>query len=668
MKSYLLIFILISNFLFIYCDDEYYYDYEGNPNNINIESISYELTYNNYSVVKVSIKTYDQIRGDISFTACLKSVDEQKEYKLNCVSSFYDTIDCYSEKNVTFNLNDKYTFYYNHQNSKYTFDENDVLEDDKQVSLIFKPEISIEDKLYKDNKKIVAITGSNMVSGGNLYITKKSKKIFKKPKDGFNKYADLYNIIPNVGYHEEIPLSTLAGYKKAISMGYHIVKAVLRFTHDKVPVISHEEKLDLISNGKGKISDYTLTELLQFDYGSKIDKKYKGEKIISLKILLELCKEMNTIIDLDLSQLNYKKYFEKEDTNAQRIIDTIRRQKMLDSVIFSDGPSGENIFKLMEIKRDIVVSIQSNSTKESFDAIKKDFHGTKRIIYGVNQLNDHQINEKIIKHVSFDNNKIKVGIINDFQFAKKLFSWGVNYIVTNELPPFIAENKEEEPIIIDCYPIDSYQSECDIEDDIILRDNEWYNIYYSENIYNVFEDINEEPIGEFQYVDTNLLDELYYKINQIDLIHGKISLNLSEILKKGEEITGIIGPHYDKVSDMYQYEFICRGNDDYCVECFIQKEEEGKAKFRIGHYSIYSVEDYSLNEDFVIEEITENEETYYEFIVEKKRPYFLIFCFIVAIIICVLIVYYVKYKKRSYSYNRIRIADNNYLSDDYLFR
>ena len=86
--------------------------------NINIESITYELlTYNNYSVVKV----------------------------INCYSAYFDIIECYSKKDEHFNLDNHYYFYYNKADSHLTFDENDILEDDKRVSLIFEPEIDIED-------------------------------------------------------------------------------------------------------------------------------------------------------------------------------------------------------------------------------------------------------------------------------------------------------------------------------------------------------------------------------------------------------------------------------------------------------------------------------------------------------------------------------------------
>ena len=106
MRQIFLFFILLSFFLSLKCDDDL--DYE---NNINIESITYELTYNNYSVVKVVIKTYDELENDVLFKAYLKSEEENKEYVLNCYSTFYDIIECYSKKNEVFNIFIIFLFY-----------------------------------------------------------------------------------------------------------------------------------------------------------------------------------------------------------------------------------------------------------------------------------------------------------------------------------------------------------------------------------------------------------------------------------------------------------------------------------------------------------------------------------------------------------------------------
>ena len=666
MKIYLLIFILISNFIFINCDDDDYQDYEGNPNNINIESISYELTYSNSSVVKVVIKTYDEISNDMSFIAYLKSHVEEKYYILNCSNTFYDTIECFSERNASFNINDKYSFYYNKTKSIFTFDENDILEDDKQISLVFKPDISIDDRLFRDNKKFTVDTDSKMVGGGYLYITRKSKDVLNTPKDGFNKYIELNNIIPNVGFHYDIPISTLVGYKKAIKRGYHIVNAVLRYTSDKVGVISHEEDLEKISNGKGKISSYTYKELLNLDFGSKIDKQYEGEKILSLQILLQLCKEFKVIIDLDLSQLDSEIYF-KNNTYVYRLLNIIDKYDMFDSVYFSDGPNCTNILKLKEVKKDISVSISNINNKDAFEKIKTQFSDSKKIILNVGE-SGSPLNEDNIKEISSLGKKIKVGPIDERQYAQKIESWGVNYITTKSLASFLIENDKEEPIIVRCVPVDDEHSECEIEDDFLLRDNEWYNIYYSENIYNLSQDIDTNPIGDFQYVDTNILDELYYKVNKFSFDRGIINLNLSKLLKKGEEIYGIVGPDYNNVPECYKFNFICEGNNSYTVDCQIKKEEQGKIEYRGVNYGIYSLEDYSLNE-FETDERTAPEETYIEYIAdEKTRPYLLIVSIVIIVIICLVILYCIKCKKSNEQYDRIRIADNNYLSDNYLYR
>ena len=92
-------------------------------------------------------------------------------------------------------------------------------------------------------------TDGHMVSGGYLYIVRSKKKVLQKPKDGFNKFIELNNIIPHVGLHDHLPPSTLQGFSEAIKRGYHIINADLRFTSDNMPVICDDDMLEKISNG-----------------------------------------------------------------------------------------------------------------------------------------------------------------------------------------------------------------------------------------------------------------------------------------------------------------------------------------------------------------------------------------------------------------------------------
>ena len=664
MKTYILILIFLFNFLTIKCDED---DRVQTPDNINIESINYELTYNNYSVVKVVIKTYDEIENDLNFTGYLKSEDENKEYKLHCTNTFYDIIECFSCRNVTFNLQDKYYFYYNKTDSKINFDENEILEDNKRVSLLFKPEVTIDDKIYRDNRKITVETDGKMVSGGILYITRQSKEPLQKPKDGFNKYIELKNFVPQS--FNGIPQSTLSYYKEAIRRGFHIVIAYIQFTKDSIPVVCHETNLDTISNGEGKLESKTFSQLINLDFGSKFGKKYAGEKILSFKYLLDLCKEYNLIIEVDLSKVDSHNA-EKTEVDLKELLRLIDEYCMMDSIIFNEGTNPNIIMKLKQMRKEISVSVPNMNKKEYIEKAKDKYAGSKRVIYEFSRISEGEnIDEESVKYGISLGHKIKASVVDNLETANKIEKYGVSYIATNVLHPFLMKNEKQDPIIVRCSPLDDHTSECEIDDDIPLKDNEYYNIYYTDNIYNISQDINLEPIGQFQFIDTNLLDELYYVIKKFDFEKGIIQLSISHELEKGEEMMGAVGPADEISTECYQYNFACHGNGSHFVNCKIEKDDEDKVPYN-GKYSIYYVEDYSLNEfefEEHIQEDEDKEDTYIEYIVEKKTSYFFVFVIIIIVIIILAFLYFCKWRHENY-YNVIRNTDNNYMPDDYLYR
>ena len=662
MRKFFLLVIILSIFINLKCQSD------ANPYNINIESISYELTYNNYSVVKVVIKTYDSLDSDVSFKAYLLSEEEEKEYLLHCYSTFYDIIECYSNRNDVFNTEDRFYFYYNKTDPHITFDENDILEDDKRVSLVFEPEVDIDEKLYRDNHKITVETNGDMVSGGYLYIVRSSKEVLQCPKDGFNRFFELNNIIPHVGLHDHLPPSTLQGFTEAIKKGYHILNADLRFTSDKMPVICDDDSLEKISNGKGMVSSSTFAELEKLDFGGKLDKKYEDEKIMTFAELLALCKKNEAIVNLNLEHLDIEKYFNtKEYLNIMFLL--VEKFNMTNSILFEGSP--EQILKLKEFRKDIAVAV-IHKDKEELDKMKDSFKDFKRVVYsfGVN------IDEATVKHAVSLGKKVKVSLVESPTQVKKLQSWGVNYIMSRNLPPFVIENQKEDPFVVRCSHVDEDISECDIEDYLFLIDNEMYSIYYSENIYNKSQDINTEAIGEFQYINTNILDELYYYVHYLNFERNVITLILSDSLSKGEKINGLIGPNNDEVEDCYLFNFECIGNGTYSVSCKINTTDDSKIMYNWAHYSIHSLEDYSLNEEEVEQRKVENEneeyqekEGYINYVVEKKPTTLYVCLVILAIIIICVIVFILrstKCKKPVRTY--VRISDNNYLTEDNLYR
>ena len=197
------------------------------------------------------------------------------------------------------------------------------------------PKVLNNQILFKNNRRFNVKNNNYKIQFDKLYITRKSKKILCKTKNGFNKYAQLNNFILHAGLGDYMPESLLISYKEAIRRGYKIVDADLVFTKDKIPVIAHGIHLEKMSNGKGDLTEKTLEELEQLDFGSVFSKKFKGEKILKFEDLLKLSKENNIIIDLDITHSDYQKFFEETNEYIIIILGLIEKYGMVNSIFIN---------------------------------------------------------------------------------------------------------------------------------------------------------------------------------------------------------------------------------------------------------------------------------------------------------------------------------------------
>ena len=431
-----IVILIVYFFVFIYCQNPIQNDIDSAnaPKDIDLLSIAYELKYDNSSVVKTIIRVVNEIEHEIKFNARLRG-ESGKDYRLSCHNSSSKYIDCLSEK-VEFDLNDKYYFYYKKgEDGEYTIEGKDIYEDYKNISLIFKPEIYDDQILYKENKNILGSNNKISIGGGYLYLAPKSKQLLSLNKDGFNKYIELNNFISHAGLLDQKIASTLSAYKEVIRRGFHIVEADIQFTKDKIPVICHEMDLGKVSDGNGNIESKTLTELKKLNFG------YTKEKILTFDSLLKLCRENNVIIDLNFVYLDYKKYFEESDDYMKIILKIIEKNNMLDSIYF-DGISNPNtILKLKKLRKDISVSVSIIDKKDK-EQIKDKYKNFKRVIINIGEISEDNNHKKEIEFYKSLGYKIKAGIVDDIKFAEKIQSWGVNYITTNKIHPFLIKNEK----------------------------------------------------------------------------------------------------------------------------------------------------------------------------------------------------------------------------------
>ena len=106
-------------------------------------------------------------------------------------------------------------------------------------------------------------------------------------------------IIAHRGASYHAPENTLASFRTAIAMGADGVETDVHLTRDGVLVLNHNYAIDGNSNGSGRISDMTLAELRQYDFGGYKGEQFRGEPIATLDEFLETVKDVQ-VINLEL--------------------------------------------------------------------------------------------------------------------------------------------------------------------------------------------------------------------------------------------------------------------------------------------------------------------------------------------------------------------------------
>jgi glycerophosphoryl diester phosphodiesterase len=96
-------------------------------------------------------------------------------------------------------------------------------------------------------------------------------------------------LIAHRGGSFEAPENTMAAFRHAIGLGMRFVELDVQMSSDGELMVIHDETLDRTTDGAGEVRDYTFEELRQLDAGARFAPEYAGERIPTLREVLELC-------------------------------------------------------------------------------------------------------------------------------------------------------------------------------------------------------------------------------------------------------------------------------------------------------------------------------------------------------------------------------------------
>lgn len=89
------------------------------------------------------------------------------------------------------------------------------------------------------------------------------------------------------GFSTVAPENSMPAYGAAVALGAQEIEFDVWATKDGKLVSCHDEVLERVSTGEGKIKDHTYEELLQYDFGVKWNEKFEGLRIPLFEEILQ---------------------------------------------------------------------------------------------------------------------------------------------------------------------------------------------------------------------------------------------------------------------------------------------------------------------------------------------------------------------------------------------
>lgn len=79
------------------------------------------------------------------------------------------------------------------------------------------------------------------------------------------------------------PENTLPALREAVRLGAHMVEFDIAITRDGALVLMHDGSVNRTTDGKGKVSDFTLADLKRLDAGVKTNAHFAGTRVPTLE-------------------------------------------------------------------------------------------------------------------------------------------------------------------------------------------------------------------------------------------------------------------------------------------------------------------------------------------------------------------------------------------------
>lgn len=226
------------------------------------------------------------------------------------------------------------------------------------------------------------------------------------------------------------PENTMSAFRSAVDLGVHGIETDVHMTKDGILVITHDEEISRVSDGKGMVKDLTYKELLQQDFGLWKGEAFKGEKIPTLSELLDLLKDKETILNIEI-KMGFLLYPGIEE----KLLEILDERGFLPRVIFSSF-NHYSLAKLKELNPEAKVApLYQSGLYRPYDYA---------LTFGADYIHPYYmaLDRTIVEESHRKNIKVNLWTVNDSSQVAYYKDLGVDGLITDYPEELLSKLKE----------------------------------------------------------------------------------------------------------------------------------------------------------------------------------------------------------------------------------
>lgn len=223
------------------------------------------------------------------------------------------------------------------------------------------------------------------------------------------------------GAPDEAPENTIAGFQRAVELGLDGVELDVQLCRSGELVVLHDEEVDKLTDGSGKVAELSFEELRRLDAGVRFSDGFKGEKIPTLEETLAVLGG-NMIVNIELKTRSIP-----DEGLEAKVVALVEKMGLQSSVILSSF-NPFSVWRASKANPELKVALLFADDQPihlrrawALRFIKVDAAHPRYPL----------VSEKLMKRARANDWIVNTWTVDDASRAQRFFEMGVSVVITN---------------------------------------------------------------------------------------------------------------------------------------------------------------------------------------------------------------------------------------------